>query len=606
MTLSMLQPTMNPDLFGGNAEMSRLMRAHDWSATPVGPVGGWPQALKIVVRILLDSRYAMWLGWGPEFTFFYNDAYAQMTLGAKHPWALGRSAREVWAEIWDDIGPRAESVVREGQATWDERLLLFLERQGFPEETYHTFSYSPVPDDLGGVGGMLCVVTEDTERTIGERRLKTLRELAARTTDEQKSAEEACQTAARTLAANPQDLPFVLLYLIDGDGCTARLAGATGLPAGSSVAPASMVLQEGDVPDTLWPLCRVWQTGHAEVVTGIQDWLAPFSVGVYPESPHTAAVLPIRKSGQDRLAGFLLAGISPRRPFDDPYRGFLDLLAGQIATVVGNARAYEEERQRAEALAKLDQAKTAFFSNVSHEFRTPLTLMLGPVEDSLAQPGDREVAVSRATLEVVHRNGLRLQKLVNTLLEFSRIEAGRVQASFEPTDLAIFTADLASNFRSACQRAGLELAVQCPPLAEPVFVDREMWEKVVFNLLSNAFKYTLEGRIEVGLRQVGSLVELAVHDTGTGIPPDQVPHLFERFHRVEGAKGRTQEGSGIGLALVRELVRLHGGEVRVESHLGQGSTFFVTLPLGTSHLPPGSDPGVAHLELDCPRRHGLY
>ena len=193
--------------------------------------------------------------------------------------------------------------------------------------------------------------------------------------------------------------------------------------------------------------------------------------------------------------------------------------------------------------------------------------------------------MSRETLEVVHRNGLRLQKLVNMLLDFSRIEAGRVQACFEPTDLADFTADLASNFRSACQRAGLKLAVHCQPLAEPVFVDREMWEKVVFNLLSNAFKYTLEGRIEVGLRQSGVVVELAVRDTGTGIPPEQLPHLFERFHRVEGAKGRTQEGSGIGLALVRELVRLHGGDVRVESEPGQGSTFTVTVPMGNAHLP---------------------
>ena len=195
--------------------MGKRTRAFDWSGTPVGPVDNWPQSLKTVVRIMLDSRYAMWLGWGPEFTFFYNDAYGKMTLGLKHPWALARSAREVWREIWDDIGPRAESVMRTGQSTWDEGLLLFLERRGFPEETYHTFSYSPVPDDGGKVGGMLCVVTEDTERTISERRLRTLRELATRTTDETKSAENACQSAARILGGNPYDLPFTLLYLLE-------------------------------------------------------------------------------------------------------------------------------------------------------------------------------------------------------------------------------------------------------------------------------------------------------------------------------------------------------------------------------------------------------
>ena len=242
-------------------------------------------------------------------------------------------------------------------------------------------------------------------------------------------------------------------------------------------------------------------------------------------------------------------------------------------------------RKRAEALAELDRAKTAFFSNVSHEFRTPLTLMLGPVEDVLADAGEPPPARHRAWLEVAHRNALRLQKLVNTLLDFSRIEAGRVRASYEPVDLATLTADLASNFRSACEKAGLELVVDCPPLSEPVYVDRDMWEKVVLNLVSNAFKYTLEGRIEVKLRRAGDGAVLSVLDTGTGVPGDQVPLLFERFHRVEGARGRTQEGTGIGLALVKELARLHGGEVRAESESGRGSVFTVTVPLGKAHLP---------------------
>lgn len=577
-------------------EMGERTRAFDWSRTPVGPVAGWPQSLKIAVRIMLDSRYAMWLGWGPDFTFFYNDAYARMTLGPKHPWALGRSAREVWAEIWADIGPRAERVIGTGEATWDEGLLLFLERRGFSEETYHTFSYSPVPGDRGGVGGMLCVVTEDTERTIGERRLRTLRELAARTTDEARSAEDACQTAARTLADNPRDVPFALVYLLDDDAKTARLAGATGLPEGSPAAPPAIDLGGVIAADGQWPFRAVLRSGRAEVVADLERRFGPLPGGPWPEPAQRAVVLPVAKPGQARLAGFVVAGASVRRPLDDGYRGFLDLLAGQVATAVANARAYEEGRRRAEALAELDRAKTAFFSNVSHEFRTPLTLMLGPAEDALADADGALPPAQRERVEVIHRNGLRLQRLVNTLLDFSRIEAGRVRAAFEPTDLASFTTDLASNFRSACDRAGLTLTVDCPPLAEPVYVDRGMWEKVVLNLLSNAFKFTFEGGVGVSVRPAGQAASVRVTDTGTGIPAAEMPRLFDRFHRVENARGRTHEGSGIGLALVQELVRLHGGAITAESEVGRGTTFTVTLPFGSAHLPPeqvgGNPPAV--------------
>ncbi|HEU5119090.1 MAG TPA: ATP-binding protein, partial [Isosphaeraceae bacterium] len=513
--------------------------------------------------------------------FFYNDAYARMTLGPKHPWALGRSAREVWSEIWEDIGPRAESVIRDGQATWDERLLLFLERQGFPEETYHTFSYSPVPDDQGAVGGLLCVVTEDTEPIISERRLRTLRELAARTTDRTHSAEDACKTAVEILAGNPRDVPFALLYLLDDKGRNLTLAGWTGVEPGTPISPLTVELPQADRP---WPFRLVAETREGLEVDSLPTQFGRLPGGAWPEPAQRVIVNPMAKPGQSRLAGFVVAGVSPRCPYDDAYRGFFDLLSGQIATAVANARAHEEERHRVQELAELDRAKTVFFSNVSHEFRTPLSLLLSPVEDLLAKE-DRVYPENRELLWLVHRNALRLQKLVNTLLDFSRIEAGRARASYEPTDLAALTADLASNFRSACQKAGLELRVDCPPLPEPVYVDTDMWEKVVLNLLSNAFKFTLEGRIEVRLSAHDDRVELEVRDTGTGIPPEAVSRLFERFHRIEGSKGRTQEGSGIGLALVRELVRLHGGDTRVESTLGEGSAFSVSIPCGTAHLP---------------------
>ncbi|MEP6922266.1 MAG: ATP-binding protein [bacterium] len=246
-------------------------------------------------------------------------------------------------------------------------------------------------------------------------------------------------------------------------------------------------------------------------------------------------------------------------------------------------KAYEREiaRQR-EELAKLDELKTQFFANISHEFRTPLTLMMGPMEDALAD--DELSAADRERLQLAHRNSLRLLKLVNTLLDFSRIEAGRIEASYEPTDLSVLTAELASVFRSAIERAGMQLLVDCPKLREPVYVDREMWEKIVLNLLSNAFKFTFEGEIEVALRQVDSQAQLTVRDTGTGIPVEEVPRLFERFHRVDNARGRSYEGSGIGLALVQELVKLHSGTVTAKSEPDHGSVFTVRIPFGKEHL----------------------
>jgi PAS domain S-box-containing protein len=572
------------DWLAGGGEMGARVRAFDWASHPLGPLEGWPQSLKIAVRIMLTSRYAMWMGWGTEFYFFCNDAYLP-TVGLKESWVLGASARQVWAEIWPDIGPRAEAVVATGNATWDESLLLFLERSGYAEETYHTFSYSPISNDDGSTGGMLCVVTEETERVIGERRLRLLRELAADLT-KVNTEEEIFETARYQLGAHDKDVPFALLYLFDADGQRARQVCAQGQMLTETIAPPVIEL---DAANPVWPAQEVLRRTDSLTVVDLTERFAVPPLGPWNAPIRQAAIVPIAQQGQERPAGFLVAGINPFRPLDTAYLGFINLLAGQLGSALANARAYEAERQRAEALAELDRAKTAFFSNVSHEFRTPLTLMLGPLEDALAEADQDQPNASippeRERLALIHRNGLRLLKLVNSLLDFSRIEAGRVQAFFEPTDLAMFTRDLASVFRSAVERAGLELVIDCSPLAEPVYVDREMWEKIVLNLLSNAFKFTFEGRIEVHLRPVNDMLELMVRDTGIGIAAEELPRLFERFHRIEGARGRTHEGSGIGLALVQELVKTHGGTVRVESEPGQGSTFIVSIPCGLAHLP---------------------
>ncbi len=480
----------------GGGEMGARIRAFDWANHPLGPIEGWPQSLKIIIRIMLTSRYAMWMGWGPTFHFFCNDAYLP-TVGIKESWVLGASARQVWAEIWPDIGPRAESVVATGNATWDESLLLFLERRGYAEETYHTFSYSPIADDDGSIGGMLCVVTEETERVIGERRMTLLRELAANLT-ETNEEHELFDAVKQQLNLHNKDLPFALVYLFDSDGKQARLACTHGAPPGEAIAP--LVIELTDT-DKIWPAREIIRRAEAVTITNLTERFAALPTGPWDQPSRQAAIVPIARQGQEQPAGFLVAGINPYRPLDTPYLGFINLLAGQIASALSNARAYEEERNRAAALAEIDRAKTVFFSNVSHEFRTPLTLMLGPLEDALSANNGLP-AQTREQIELAQRNGVRLLKLVNTLLDFSRIEAGRAEASFEPVELAAFTAELASVFRSAIEKAGLKLIVDCAPLLEAVHVDREMWEKIVLNLLSNAFKFTFEGEIEVRLQMV--------------------------------------------------------------------------------------------------------
>jgi signal transduction histidine kinase len=569
-------PAVSARPFDGNSEMAKLMAALEWSKTPLGSPEGWPESLRTAVRIVLTSRFAMWMGWGKELTFLYNDAYASMTLGAKHPWALGRPAHEVWAEIWPELAVRVEHVLSTGVATWDERLLLFLERSGFPEETYHTFSYSPLGGHDGRAEGMLCVVTEETERVIGERRMTLLHALGA----ELSSANTTCEVLAglgRVLGRATGDLPFTLTYTLDAPSERARCIAVTGL---ASDHPAAVDGKGAAFEHPFWPLQAALNDGPGHVIPLPPD--IDWPRGGWDAEPLQAVIVPLPSRGVAASPGVFIAGLNRFRPFDAGYSNFVTLFANQVAAALSNARLYEEERERAAALAELDRAKTAFFSNVSHEFRTPLTLMLAPTEDALTSGG----SLSGRELSTVYDNQLRLLRLVNTLLDFARIEAGRITAAYREVDLGRLTIDLASTFRSAIERAGLTFRVESEPIAAPLFVDPQMWERILLNLLSNAFKFTFEGSIEVALAPLGAgAVELSVRDTGIGIAAHELPRVFERFHRIEGTRARTHEGSGIGLALVSDLVKLHGGSIAVASEVGAGTTFRVTIPTGNSHLP---------------------
>jgi signal transduction histidine kinase/serine phosphatase RsbU (regulator of sigma subunit)/anti-sigma regulatory factor (Ser/Thr protein kinase) len=558
--------------------VGRDLLAVDWSATPLGEPDDWPPALRSTVRMMLGSRFAMWMGWGPELTFFCNDAYRRDTLASKYPRALGRPSREVWSEIWPDIGPRIQHVTATGEATWDEGLRLFLERSGYVEETYHTFSYSPLIEDDGTVEGFLCVVAEITEQVVNERRMSTLRHLGIRVSTAE-SVADAVRAGCDHLASNNESLPWVAAYLFDEDD-DALLAGTSGIVPGHEAAPHRIASRD---PRPVWPIGELAKGAHV-TIDGIDERFADLPTGAWEVPPQQAVLVPLPRPLQTRPYGFLVLGANRHRPVDRTFFDFADLIAGHFAAAITDALAMEQERERSEALARLDEAKSDFLANVSHELRTPLTLMLGPAEDALADGGHPLDDAQRERFAVIARNGTRMLGLVNTLLDFSRLDTVRDESTFQPTDLLRYTAELTSMFESAVERAGLALSVS-GDLDGEVYVDRGHWAKIVLNLLSNAFKFTFSGGVTVSVDRDGHCARLTVTDTGTGIPADELPRLFERFHRVRGAASRSIEGSGIGLALVAQLADLHGGEVGVTSRVGEGSTFTVSIPLGRDHLP---------------------
>lgn len=566
--------TLDPDtlasharwkFLAGGGELGAIMRDKDWSGTPLGPLASWPQSLLTAVSVMLTAPQPAYVFWGTELAILYNDRGVPFVDG-KHPECLGHSIRTVLKEAWPVLGPLVEGVMRTGTPVHLEDLLIPLERIGFLQDGYFTFSYIPIRNEAAEIGGILVIVNETTAQVLGERRLALIRELSLRAALCH-DVGQVLSAASEVLAQAQSDVPFGLLYELRES--RARLVVSAGIERGLSASPVEVELQAAGG----WPLAAV-RDGGERLVDDLSSRFGALPGGPSGQPAKRAFLLPLAGEREEETSHVLIAGLNPRYRFDEDARSFLQLLARQVATSITSTRALEQKTQRAAQLAELDRQKTEFFSNVSHEFRTPLTLMLGPVEDAL----DQGTGLHGETLASVHRNALRLLKLVNNLLDFSRLEAGRARATFRATDLAALTTDLASGFRSAIESAGLELEIACEPSASPTFVDVELWEKIVLNLLSNAFKFTFDGKIAVALRHEGDDAVLTVSDTGVGIPATELPHLFDRFHRVVGARARTHEGSGIGLALVSELAALHGGSVAVRSRVGVGTTFTVTIP----------------------------
>ncbi|MEJ1177230.1 response regulator [Agrobacterium sp. CMT1] len=322
--------------------MAQMMRRHDWTNSSLGCPDEWPQALKVAIRLLLTSKFEMWLGWGPDIAFFYNDAY-RPTLGNKHPNALAVPTKVLWSEIWSDIKGRLETVYSSGEATWDRALLLLLERDGYPEETYHTFSYSPLIGDSGKVEGVFCAVTEETERVISERRLATMRTLASglAVADTEVDVFNASREA---LKENPQDLPFCALYVFDDKG-NAKRRWVCGAAEDDVLLPVTITRGAG-----IWNLERAWQKQDVELVSLAASDVVPS--GPWPKAPSQAAIIPLVGQASEQPKGVLISGLNAHRAVSDDYLDFLKLIAGQITSRLASAEAFETERRRAAALAE--------------------------------------------------------------------------------------------------------------------------------------------------------------------------------------------------------------------------------------------------------------
>ncbi len=571
------QKTISLDFLSGGGEMGERIRNFDWSQTSLGDPKHWQNSLKTCVRIILTSPQPMFVWWGKELINIYNDAY-QFVLGEKHPNALGTPGNIVWKEIWNEVGARADIVFNKNEGTYDDALLLIMNRHGCDEETYFKFSYNPIPGDNGGTEGLFCVCTEETERIINERSLKTLQQMD--TLVQKKTEQEVYEQASKALEVNNKDFPFALIYKIENDGSKATLVASTDNTEDHSEIHKEINLEKPGINSS--NIAKA--VAENRLIESINNgrW-KNLPKGAWEVKPQGFVHVPIKAANKKFPLAILTIGLNPYRKFDTGYQNFVQLIADRISLGVNNVMAYEEERKRIKALEELDKAKTIFFSNISHEFRTPLTLMLGNIEETLSEPGSVPKNLER--MNTTHRNAMRLLKLVNTLLDFSRIESGRQKAFYSLTDIGSYTNNLAANFRSIVEKAGLKFIVKADSIIQPVYIDKQMWEKIVFNLLSNAFKYTLEGSITLRLFTNNENVILEVEDTGVGIPQKELPNMFERFHRVENVVGRSYEGTGIGLSLTKELVQLHGGSINVKSKEGQGSTFIVKIPFGKVHLP---------------------
>ena len=559
--------------FGDEGEIAALARATNWTETPLGPVREWSPVLRSTLRLAMSYPTPFSVLWGPRLVHFYNDA-GSSTHGEDHPRSFGKPVAEGSPEKRDTFEALWRRALA-GETMHHAARLVPLLHDGKPLDAWFDFVHVPLRDTDGSIGGVATISEDRTFEVVASRRLQTLHALTRR--ESASHRREVLVQALEVLGTAP-DVSFAVAYSVTHPQEGIHLVATAGVDEGGSLAPWTRGEQYGG-----WPLKEVIRSRTSLCVDDVATRFPDASAGRSEPAPERAVLEPLLDKANNRVAGVLVLGVEPRLPLDAPYREFLRLAAEIIAVQLAEAQAVELEREQRERLAELDRTKTEFFANVSHEFRTPLTLLLAPLEELLRRREELPPALAQ-DVDVAATNSRRLLRLVNNLLDFSQIDTRRRQATFAPTDLGALTLDITSAFRSAIEAAGIDFQVRCEPNLKPVWIDRAMWETIVSNLVANALKFTFEGEIAVELRGLALHAELVVRDTGIGIPEHELPNLFKRFHRVRGARARTVEGAGIGLSLVEDQVKRMGGRLRVRSVEGRGTAFTLWMPYKTARL----------------------
>lgn len=540
-------------------EMGARVASFDWANTSLGPLADWPTPLRGAVMLCVSSLFPITLRLGPELLLAYNDAARDVYGPERFSNALGRPSAEAWPETTAQLGEVLDAVIETGRPFFAKDRALYLNRTVPAEECYFTFCYNAIVGAEGQTWGVMATFVETTEEVLAERRLRTIAQLGREVAGGRTQAELAA-IAMDVLASNAADHPAGALYRAPRpERDTAPSLAAFGEPL------------DHDRTARLVEACMATGTAQHDDPGQDADPLHAFPV-LDPEQ-HTPTHVMV--FAQHRA-----------RPWDDELASYLALVASSLgAALLTQAELWSERRRVARAEA-LDAAKSAFFAGVSHELRTPLSLIAAPVEDLLADHPDLDPAI-RQDLTLVQTNVARLVRLVDAMVDFSRMEAGRVVPNLGPADLSVQLRGLAASFAPAIERAGLQFEVDVPEVGRTALIDPDFLERIVLNLLSNALKFTAEGSVQLRLAEVGDHYEIVVTDTGLGIDADDQERVFARFERLPAPPGaRTASGAGIGLAMVRQLTELVGGTVSLDSTPGKGSTFTIRFPFEPS-LPVG-------------------